>query len=315
LITCLNLNATEDLVYECAGLRAGGVNRARALTRYPGGKGANVARTLALLGARPKLVAFAPRNGAGWDKTYFESRGVACDFIPVPGTARPCLILHDASANRETVVNSPSLLKTSPAHWAKIKQALKKTIRPGDLACVSGTLPSGTSGLVMKDLLAWLHGLGAVVLFDSSGEAFRQGLRAGPFLVKPNLEELEELQGRKITTEAGVRKALSGLLSGGVKLAVASLGSQGCLAAVKGGFYRVKALAPLRGPHSPVGCGDAFMAGLAYGLDKGFRLEDSLAWATACGWANLHHPGASQMAGKEVVGAFRKVHVQFEGRP
>lgn len=311
MITCVNLNATEDLVYECRTLRPGGVNRAQTLARYPGGKGANVARTLALLGARPKLVAFAPADGLGWGKSYFESKGVVCEFVPVPGSARPCLILHDASANRETVLNSPSLLNPGSGHWTKLKAALKKRVGPGDLACVSGTLPAGTSPAMMKDLLAFLNGLGAVVLFDSSGDSLRLGLRAGPFLAKPNLQELEELAGRKLSTEAALKKALTSLLAGGVKLAVVSLGENGCMAAVKGGFYSVKGLKPRPGLHSPVGCGDAFLAGLAYGLDKGFRLEDALRWATASGWANVHHLGASQMAGAEIAAGFKKVRVKF----
>jgi 1-phosphofructokinase family hexose kinase len=312
MILCVNLNATEDLVYDCASLKMGGVSRASLIRRSPGGKGANVARALAALsggGTKPVLVGFAPQMAEVWNKAYFESQGVSCRFIAVPGRARPCLILFDRSKNQETVLNSPSQMQAGAGHWTRLKKVLAGLAKPGGLVCISGSLPEGSPASAFAGLIRFLRGRGLRVFFDSSGLPFRRALAAKPFLVKPNLQELEEYAGRPLATEGARKSALRALVSQGPEIAVLSLGAGGCLALGGGRFHRVKALKPAPGPHSPVGCGDSFLAGLAWGLEQGLDFPDCLKWATAAGWANLGHLGAAQFKRQEVLSVLSKIQL------
>ena len=52
---------------------------------------------------------------------------------------------------------------------------------------------------------------------------------------------------------------------------------------------------------SPVGSGDAFSAGLVYGLSKGYSVKNSCKWAASAASANLSHLGSCFISRKNVL--------------
>ena len=58
MIATVTLNPTIDIVAPVDSLKKGSVMRTKAVYSYPGGKGTNVARALASLGARAISVGF-----------------------------------------------------------------------------------------------------------------------------------------------------------------------------------------------------------------------------------------------------------------
>jgi tagatose 6-phosphate kinase len=312
LIYCINLNATEDLLYECDRIDWNGVSRAREVRPYPGGKGSNVARALALMGAKPILAGFRPRQSRLWNGGFFEKRGIRTHLMPVPGSARPCLILRDHGRRQETVLNSPSQMQAGQGHLRRFEAWLKKSLKSGDLACLSGSLPQGLGEDAFSVLIKAIQSTGARALFDSSGRPFALGLKAAPFLAKPNQAELEEFHGGSIHRQSDLKAALKKMAASGVRVAMASLGEDGCLALSQGRFFRAKALKPKPGFLSPVGCGDSFLAGMAWSFERGLALEKALKWATAAAWANLNHAGSVFMDRGEIEGAARRVSVVLD---
>ena len=67
-----------------------------------------------------------------------------------------------------------------------------------DMVCVSGSLPSGVSPEAFTDWMTRLRSQCPCIIFDSSREALVAGLKAAPWLVKPNRRELEIWAGRKL---------------------------------------------------------------------------------------------------------------------
>jgi 1-phosphofructokinase family hexose kinase len=310
MIHCINLNATLDLVLSAPEIKLGGVNRATVSFSYPGGKGGNVARAVALLGGQPRLVAFSGRAEAAGLGAWFGQQGVRADLVPVPGGQRPCLILREEGRQRETVINSPSRLQPGAKGAAALEARLLKGLKPGDLAVFSGTLPQGLPLRFFSGLIRKAQARKALALFDSSGPGLADGVSAKPFLVKPNLPELEGLMGRPLKREAALRQAMEAVRRRGVQLVVATLGQAGARAISKGQAWTVNAPKAAPGILSPVGCGDAFMAGLAWALDGGKGLEDALRWATAAAWANLGHAGAGFMLREEAEWACGQARVR-----
>jgi 1-phosphofructokinase len=310
MIHCVNLNATLDLVLSAPTLKLGGVNRATVSFTYPGGKGGNAARAVALLGGTPRLVAFSGRAEAPGLAAWYAQQGVRADLVPVPGGQRACLILREEGRQRETVINSPSRLQPGAKGAAALQARLLKGLKPGDLAVFSGTLPQGLPPRFFSNLIRQAQARKALALFDSSGPGLADGVKARPFLVKPNLEELEELMGRPLRKEAPLRQAMEAVRKKGVQLVVVTLGQAGARAISKGQAWAVNAPKAKPGILSPVGCGDAFMAGLAWALDHGKGLEDALRWATAAAWANLGHAGAGFMLREEAVWACGQAKVR-----
>lgn len=292
MIHCVNLNATQDHLFVLPSVQWGGVNRAVATLAYPGGKGNNAARTVAVLKGKARLHAFSGAGERAASTRFFKERGVAATLTPVPGSNRPCLVILDGERNQETVVNSPSQLKLGPAAVLRLKAGLLRAVQPGDIVTFSGSLPEGLKPDTYRVLIAEVQARGGVALLDSYGPGLLHGVEAVPLLVKPNAEELGSTFGVPVRTRDQVLAASRLLLRKGIRCVVVTLGDRGALAVTQRENLYAHPLPTPRGLLSPVGCGDAFFGALALGLERSLALPDCLRLATAAAWANLGSPGA-----------------------
>jgi 1-phosphofructokinase/tagatose 6-phosphate kinase len=151
-------------------------------------------------------------------------------------------------------------------------------------------------------LIEDLRRLGVTTVLDTEGEPLRVAMRAGPDLVTPNLIEAEELVGHEFADDddrlAGVRE----IVALGARDAIITYES-GCVALLGGDSaervaYRVS-VEP-REPLSPIGAGDAFLAGYVAGLYERHSTEECLRFATACGGESVRHVGAGVIDPREV---------------
>jgi 1-phosphofructokinase family hexose kinase len=292
MIHCVNLNATLDHLFVLPRLGLGDVNRAVATLTYPGGKGNNVARTVAVLGGKARLHAFCSRVEKAASLAFYRERGVDARLTAVPGRSRPCFIILDAEKNEETVINSPNQLELKDSHVDVLGQGLMKAVKAGDIVSFSGSLPEGIKDDTFRQLITAVQAKGGIALLDSYGPGLRHGVEAAPFLVKPNAEELGSTFNAAVRTREQVIKAARALLRKGVRCVVVTLGGRGAVVCTQREILYISPLPTPRGLRSPVGCGDAFLGGLAWGLERGLDLQESLRWATAAAWANLNQPGA-----------------------
>ncbi|HTB23184.1 MAG TPA: hexose kinase [bacterium] len=292
MIHCVNLNATLDELFVLPSLSLGGVNRAVATLSYPGGKGNNAARAVALLGGKARLHAFTSLKERSMALSFFRGRGVEAKLTAVGGSYRPCLVILDAERNQETVVNSASQLKVGAAALARLKAGLLKGVQAGDIVTFSGSIPEGLREDSYASLIKAVVARGGVALLDAYGPALRLGVEAAPFMVKPNAEELGEAFGVPTATRDQVIRAGRALLRKGVRCVIVTLGDHGAVCVTQREVLYATPLPTPRGLISPVGCGDAFLGAMARGLERGWELSDCLRLATAAAWANLGVPGA-----------------------
>jgi len=115
------------------------------------------------------------------------------------------------------------------------------------------------------------------------------GVTARPFLLKPNVAEAEELTGRLLPTLAEQVEAVRALQELGIQLVALTRAQEGALLADATGMLSVTP--PLVATGSPIGAGDAFLAGLIYAWSQGASLADMARWAAACGAAAASQEG------------------------
>ncbi|MFW5979717.1 MAG: PfkB family carbohydrate kinase, partial [Halanaerobium sp.] len=118
------------------------------------------------------------------------------------------------------------------------------------------------------------------VILDSSGKEFKLALKKSPYLVKPNLEEIENLLGRKITNNHDLIKGAKYLLNQGVNIVMISLGSKGAFIASKKEGYRIYT-PQVKVSQTTVGAGDTMVAGLAAEIDINKNLKETGVFAAA----------------------------------
>ena len=139
---------------------------------------------------------------------------------------------------------------------------------------------------------------GAKVILDSDGAGMVEGVKAKPFLIKPNSEELSHLMGRALDSQQELTAAARELLQTGVQKVIVSMGSRGMLHVLPEQTIFVPGLrVPVK---DTVGAGDAVIAALAVAEERGLTLEETLRLSTAAGAASVMCTG-TQAASLETI--------------
>jgi len=128
--------------------------------------------------------------------------------------------------------------------------------------------------------------------------------------VKPNRDEASAFAGVTIDSADNATAALEKFLAAGAKSVAVSLGAEGMIwqRAIPGDLFLSKP-SPL--PNcSPVGCGDAALAGFAVAHERGLSDEETLRLATACGSANCLAEAPGRVDRDDVSRLAEEIRVQ-----
>ncbi|MCH8612627.1 1-phosphofructokinase [Arsenicicoccus dermatophilus] len=303
MILTLTPNPSVDRTITVARLERGAVQRASDSRMDPGGKGINVSRALAAHGT--ETVAVLPVGGPhGVIMTdLLREIDLSVETVPVAEGIRANVgVVEPDGTTTKVNEQGPHL---SPEEVAGLLAAVDRHAdRRLTWLVGCGSLPPGLDGDFYADLVRRGHAAGARVAIDSSGPAMVAAVAAGPDLIKPNDEELEELVGRRLPTVGDVVEACRDLIAGGVGSVVVSLGSKGALLVTADEVAHARAT--ITDPLSTVGAGDSLLAGYLHALSHGDTPATALRTAVAFGSAAVCLPG-TEVPGPDQV---RAMHVE-----
>lgn len=277
-IATVTLNPAFDLVGRLARIEIGEVNTVETLGLYPAGKGINVAKVLSDLGANLAVGGFLGEDNQGDFVQAFTQLGVQDNFYRVAGKTRINVKITETEAD-VTDLNFLGF-NVSEHDWDTFTAQSMAWESQFDLVAVCGSLPRGVSAEQFSRWLYDLHNLGLKVVLDTSNQALTEGLKAKPWLVKPNRRELEVLVGRALPELADVISAAEELRSHGIENVIVSMGEKGSV------WINSEGVLVARPPRcenvvSTVGAGDSMVAGLIYGFTQGWDKAQTLKFASA----------------------------------
>jgi 1-phosphofructokinase family hexose kinase len=306
MIATVTLNPSLDEWVELPELKIGRLNRATGFSRYPGGKGINVSRVVHELGGR--TVAFGVAGGE--DGTMLSNRldalGIRHRFIPVGGQTRNNYKI--LAGNVLTEINT-----AGPAVTSAALQALRKALlrRPWPrYAVLSGSLPPGAPAGIYRDWITACRRRRIRTVLDASGPALRAGLRAHPWMIKPNREEAESALGRRLSTTEEVKRGALELLNLGSETVVLSLGKEGAILVSRKTPECWLAKPPTVKTRSAVGAGDSLVAGLVTATSRGEPLPEAFRWGVACGAATAMTEGTQLCRRRDVMRLMARVRLR-----
>ena len=228
-----------------------------------------------------------------------EGEPFATRFRFVEGQTRTNLKIIDREGHTNTDINEPGLTVTD-ADLDALLHELSAELRPGDIVVLAGSLPKGAPQDTYRTWTSACKKAGARVFLDADGALLAEGLKAAPYLIKPNDDELSRLAGKKLETLEELTAEGRRLLERGIERVVISLGGRGALYLRKGSTIYAEGLQVPVG--STVGAGDSVVAALAYAEAQGLSEEDAVRLSTAAGAANVMCSG-TQAAEREAVEA------------
>jgi len=154
---------------------------------------------------------------------------------------------------------------------------------------------------------------GIKTILDSASRWLKEGIKARPFLIKPNVQETEELLGEGLYTEEAIIQGALNLVAMGIEIVAISRGKDGIIAASNRTI--VRAVPPKVNVKSTVGAGDSAVATSSssmadQSISSGSFVSDGGSAGTGIGGATIpadEGPGSttagSSMTGSGTIGS------------
>jgi len=282
-ILTITLNPAVDKTTFVSNFKIGKDFREEALSVSAGGKGINVSRALSYLGIPTVASGLLSGPNGEYVKQQLNKEKIAHRFYTCNGNTRVSLTIIDPLHNTITRV-----LERGPTVTSKELRAFKglynSLLRHCHFVVLSGRNAWDAPESFYAELIRLAHRKNKPAVFDTSGKALILGIKKKPFMIKPNLGELEVALKKPIHSLNDMKKAIGVLQARGIAIVALTLGSRGAL--VSDGKQLVLATPPRIKRRNPVGCGDAFIAGFIASYSRKKTLQECAQMGVACGTAN-----------------------------
>lgn len=197
MITTVTMNASLDKAYFMkAPIVNGTVMRLDSCRTSAGGKGVNVARIVALCGAKVQATGLTGGFNGQQLEALLDKDGIAHQFGHMEGETRCCINILDQKYG-STEYLEPGC-EVSASEEQQFMQRYPDIIRDSDVVTISGSIPRGVKKDIYGRMATIAKAMGKAVILDSSGETLKQGIQSCPTVVKPNRDEIEQLFDIKI---------------------------------------------------------------------------------------------------------------------
>lgn len=278
MILTVTLNAAIDKRYVVDGFQVGEVNRVRECAYTPGGKGLNVSKPAAIAGARVVATGFVGGHAGHYIEDSLKPFGIESAFYHLEAESRSCINIWDAVNHVQTEFLEPGFTVTE-ADFKGFLEKFRVLAAGADVVAMSGSVPKGLDGRAYQRLVAICRELGKKVILDTSGSLLSMGIEAKPTMIKPNLDEIRMLTGKRCDHLEDMLNAAREIHEKGVEVVAVSLGGDGSFVVSNEGSFRAKV--PKIDAVNTVGCGDSMIAGFALGFSEGLSIEETLRKASA----------------------------------
>ena len=252
-VLTMTLNPCIDRTVYMESFEVGATNIAKKVIEEVAGKGINVASGLNHLQVPVKALGFAYREDT--DKLYekLDTEQIPYSFVEVEGRLRVNQKFFDESKSEMTECNEKGT-SVSCEDVHKLLELLAAELSDALVLVLSGSVPPGVDKDIYAVMTNMANEAGVKVILDANGELLREGVKAKPYLIKPNKEEFEKSFG------CVKEEKFDELLGYGVRFICLSLGSDGAQMISEEGICSRPAIpVPIR---SLQGAGDAMVAGL-----------------------------------------------------
>jgi tagatose 6-phosphate kinase len=314
VILTVTPNAAVDKTYRVEDFRLDVVNRPTEEHTVAGGKGVNVARVYRTLGGKAIATGFLGGLQGRLLARALAQEGMPDAFVRVREETRLCIAVIDPKHGTQTEVN-----ERGPTVSVRACRALRKRVETllsqqrFDCVVLSGRLPPGAPNTLYAELTEIVKRMETRVVLDSSGAALGEGLRARPWMVKPNRVELESVVGRSLPERSDILQEARALVASGIEVVVVTLGAQGALLVTANGVWQ--ATPPPIAFASAVASGDSFLAAFLWEWLHGScpgDPETALRVATGAGAANAAVIGAGFCTRESIYELAQRAEINSE---
>lgn len=278
MIITLTMNPAIDKTGFIQEFHVNKLNRLDNIILTSGGKGLNVSKTLSNLSYKSKCITFLPKENGSIIQRELNNLSIELHPIEVEGRLRTNTKIVTADSSL-TEINEPGF-KVDNKILDNLIKILNREVEEGDLLVISGSVPEGTPTSYYNELILKMKEKRVNTLLDADGELFKEGVKALPTIIKPNVFELcQYYQIDETYDEEIIVKYARKWIHEGVEQVIVSMGDKGSIYVSKDVALKAEPLAVEVA--STVGAGDALVAALAYAYEHEYEPEKTVCLCAA----------------------------------
>ncbi len=289
-VLTVTLNPALDRLIEVENFQMGTIHRIfdrKKAKVSPGGKGINVSLYLRQLGIPSTALAIL----GGLTGRMLQVRlkrecgdGISTSFLYVEDETRENFAIVDKINNTITNVNLPGPM-VDKRHFNLFLKKYKALLSSVDICEIGGTIPSGVSLDIYRDMVKMAKDAGVTVVVNAHGDPLNYAIESAPDIVKPDIRGSKTVLGKDLKTLDDYVSSAHDILAKGSKMVIFSFEMKNDIVATQKWVYLFKMKGEIKSVNL-MGTGDAYIAGLIYGLVRGKDYFESARYAMAAAVAD-----------------------------
>lgn len=300
MVYTLTLNPSIDYYLYIDSLRQSFVNRSRKEEIYPGGKGINVSIMLNNLGIKNTALGFYAGDTGEILIGLLDELSIDSSFIPLKNGRTRINVKIKAEAETEINAKGPKITKDD---MDKLFQILK-TLGDGDFLVLSGFVGPSLDNDTYNDIMELVKNKNVKVVLDTTGDFLTNALHLKPFLIKPNIHELEEIFSTRLSSIEEIVSKAKELQRMGAQNVLVSMGGDGAVLVNEHGEV-ISGRAPVGRVINTTGAGDSAVAGFIASYIEHSDYQKAFLMAISAGSATAFSEGLA--SGEDVMKIYENV--------
>ncbi|WP_338969356.1 1-phosphofructokinase family hexose kinase [Spiroplasma endosymbiont of Labia minor] len=299
-IYVLTLSPALDYILKFDDFKKGKTNRPITTDIYAAGKGIHVSMMLNVLNQDNESIIFIN----GLMESFFlndlnKSKINYKKFNSAQNIRINLKIIDDSQT--EASAKAPAIISTE---IDKLKWYLDEVLTKNDVLIISGSSPDNLGNYIYKELGAIANKNTALLVIDSFGVLLLNSLTEKPFLIKPNLEELETTLNVKINNDEDLISAANKLIQLGTQNVLVSKGNKGAILITKDKVFSASIPKTIFKLNNAAGAGDSMLAGFIQKFIETNDFEKSFKTSILCGSATAYSERIADAKMIEMINKF-----------
>ncbi len=307
MITTVNMNPCIDRSVMVSDFQVSALNRVLETRIDVCGKGVNVAAALKNLGSSLVCIGLNYSQNKEELENRLQKEGIPYEFVEAQGRIRTNIKVIDVKNHNLTEINERGGA-VSAENLEELHRLVRKYAEKSNILVISGSVPGGVTSDIYQKMIENVKDLPVRVVLDAEKELFLNGLKAGPYLVKPNLYELETACGCTCRNHQEIAAAARKVIALGAEVVCVSMGEDGAMIVDREEAVYAPAIA--REVKGVVGAGDSMAAGCCLAMEKGLALPEYLRYAMAAAAASLMLEGTAMCRKEDFLYYLDKVKLE-----
>lgn len=288
-----------------------GKNRAHKLELTSGGKGININRQLNVLEIKNHALTFLGGANGKKLRSVLEEEKISFSAVSTKDETREASLIFDEQKENLTTYFSPNSI-ISRSEIDEFVKKLEKAIINSSIVVFAGSLPNAESFVILEKGIEICNKHDKVSVIDTYGDHLQRCIELGPTILHNNIDEVRKSLKVEVNTEEGIIKVLNQLYEHRINLSFLTSGKGDTFAAKSDFHYKIKN--PKIVEKDATGSGDAFVAGIIYGLDRALIFNDFVKFASALGAQNAASWQTSTVTFDEANKLINKISIEEIGK-